>query len=605
MKIKALSRPEASISRANVGDHFLHHRSLNPVSHPFHKAREYQRAIQAAKLDRIFAKPFIAGLGDGHSDGVTCIGMSRTSLVQFVSGSVDGCIKIWDLGRKKEVGCYEKAHAGVVNGVVMLDQSVRYDEREDDDDDDDSDGENDETKEVVERTRAAGGVYGKSFLSCGDDGMIRQWRLTPPSTLSPTIPTSTTLTSSSQTPNYNKGASMTTDASTQSESSLLNTWRHPSKTGGSFKSLSLHYSNPTQFASASDSSVDVWSLYRSNPISSHSTDTLWGNGDTVTHIRYNPVERGLLAHCSMDRGVGLHDTRSATPLRKTILAMRANCLEWNPMEPMNFVVGSEDYNAYSFDMRRLDKPTMIHKGHVGAVMSVGWSPTGREFVTGGYDATLRIFGYRSGHARDLYYTKRMQRVFAVGISADSKYIVSGSDDTNIRLWRVNASENSGVKTPREENALEYRAALLKKHSHLPEVSKITKSGKRRGPKFVKYSPWESSADSKYIVSGSDDTNIRLWRVNASENSGVKTPREENALEYRAALLKKHSHLPEVSKITKSGKRRGPKFVKKQTRIAQIQKESRGNKLENRIKHSKPGVVKHPNEREDAVAKEIG
>mmetsp|Transcript_24382 Transcript_24382/g.29925 ORF Transcript_24382/g.29925 Transcript_24382/m.29925 type:complete len:163 (+) Transcript_24382:74-562(+) len=162
-------------------------------------------------------------------------------------------------------------------------------------------------------------------------------------------------------------------------------------------------------------------------------------------------------------------------------------------------------------------------------MSIGWSPTGREFVTGGYDATLRIFNYRSGHARDLYYTKRMQRVFAVGISADSKYIVSGSDDTNIRLWRVNASENSGVKTPREENALEYRAALLKKHSHLPEVSKITKSGKRRGPKFVK----------------------------------------------------------------------------KQTRIAQIQKESRGNKLENRIKHSKPGVVKHPNEREDAVAKEIG
>eukprot|EP00592_Proboscia_alata_P014558 CAMPEP_0194394678 /NCGR_PEP_ID=MMETSP0174-20130528/123986_1 /TAXON_ID=216777 /ORGANISM="Proboscia alata, Strain PI-D3" /LENGTH=563 /DNA_ID=CAMNT_0039190499 /DNA_START=177 /DNA_END=1869 /DNA_ORIENTATION=- len=563
MKIKALSRPEASISRANVGDHFLHHRSLNPVSHPFHKAREYQRAIQAAKLDRIFAKPFIAGLGDGHSDGVTCIGMSRTSLVQFVSGSVDGCIKIWDLGRKKEVGCYEKAHAGVVNGVVMLDQSVRYDEREDDSDDED-DG---ETKEVVERTRAAGGVYGKSFLSCGDDGMIRQWRLTPPSTLSPTIPTSTTLTSSSQTPNYNKGASMTTDQSTQSESSLLNTWRHPSKTGGSFKSLSLHYSNPTQFASASDSSVDVWSLYRSNPISSHSTDTLWGNGDTVTHIRYNPVERGLLAHCSMDRGVGLHDTRSATPLRKTILAMRANCLEWNPMEPMNFVVGSEDYNAYSFDMRRLDKPTMIHKGHVGAVMSVGWSPTGREFVTGGYDATLRIFGYRSGHARDLYYTKRMQRVFAVGISADSKYIVSGSDDIR--------------------------------------VSERTRAG------FVLYEADATciavgiSADSKYIVSGSDDTNIRLWRVNASENSGVKTPREENALEYRAALLKKHSHLPEVSKITKSGKRRGPKFVKKQTRIAQIQKESRGNKLENRIKHSKPGVVKHPNEREDAVAKEIG
>ena len=76
-------------------------------------------------------------------------------------------------------------------------------------------------------------------------------------------------------------------------------------------------------------------------------------------------------------------------------------------------------------------------------------------MTGRYDATLRIFGYRSRHAWDVCYTKRMQRVFAVGISADSKYIVSDNDNTNIWLWRVNAMFDSCVKTPWEKNALNF------------------------------------------------------------------------------------------------------------------------------------------------------
>jgi len=85
---------------------------------------------------------------------------------------------------------------------------------------------------------------------------------------------------------------------------------------------------------------------------------------------------------SHDRGVGFKDLRVGSPLKKMIMSMRSNCLEWNPMEPMNFVVGNEDYNAYAFDMRKLDQPTMIYKGHVSAVLCVDWSPTGREFVTG-------------------------------------------------------------------------------------------------------------------------------------------------------------------------------------------------------------------------------
>ncbi len=50
----------------------------------------------SAKLEKIFAKPFM-GVLSGHSDGISCMGKSSTSLVNFLSGSFDGEIKYWDM----------------------------------------------------------------------------------------------------------------------------------------------------------------------------------------------------------------------------------------------------------------------------------------------------------------------------------------------------------------------------------------------------------------------------------------------------------------------------------------------------------------------------
>ena len=71
MKIKAISRNEEQYTRPSKGDRVRIHRNLDPALHPFEKAREYTRAVTAAKLDRMFAKPFVAAL-DGHTDGVFC-----------------------------------------------------------------------------------------------------------------------------------------------------------------------------------------------------------------------------------------------------------------------------------------------------------------------------------------------------------------------------------------------------------------------------------------------------------------------------------------------------------------------------------------------------
>ncbi len=78
-------------------------------------------------------------------------------------------------------------------------------------------------------------------------------------------------------------------------------------------------------------------------------------------------------------------------MRKLILELKSNELCWNPMEAFVFAVANEDYNTYAFDIRQLKRPLNIHMDHTSAVISVDYAPTGREFVTGSYDKTVRIY----------------------------------------------------------------------------------------------------------------------------------------------------------------------------------------------------------------------
>ena len=79
------------------------------------------------------------------------------------------------------------------------------------------------------------------------------------------------------------------------------------------------------------------------------------------------------------------------------------------MEAFNFAVANEDHNLYIFDMRKMDRAQNVLKDHVAAAMDVEFSPTGEELVSASYDRTVRLWNRASGHSRDIYHTKRMQR----------------------------------------------------------------------------------------------------------------------------------------------------------------------------------------------------
>ncbi|KAK1405257.1 hypothetical protein POM88_004862 [Heracleum sosnowskyi] len=58
-------------------------------------------------------------------------------------------------------------------------------------------------------------------------------------------------------------------------------------------------------------------------------------------------------------------------------------------------------------------------------------------------------------------------VFCVKFSRYASYVISGSDDTNLRLWKAKASEQLGVFLPRESNQHEYRESAKNRYKHLP------------------------------------------------------------------------------------------------------------------------------------------
>jgi WD repeat and SOF domain-containing protein 1 len=167
-----------------------------------------------------------------------------------------------------------------------------------------------------------------------------------------------------------------------------------------------------------------------------------------------------------------------------LVQMRANDLSWSPIEPTVFAVASEDHNLYTFDMRNMSSALQIYKDHVSAIMSVDYSPTGQEIVTGSYDRTLRIWDVKEGaHSRDVYHGARMQRIFSTLYTLDARFVVSASDDGNVRLWKSKASEKLGIHSGKERAKREYGEKLINRWKTTGDVGRIHKQ--RKVPKAVK------------------------------------------------------------------------------------------------------------------------
>ncbi|PIC43877.1 hypothetical protein B9Z55_004444 [Caenorhabditis nigoni] len=117
MKIKVISRNPNTYQRETVDKRNKIVRNFNTPADPFRAQTEYTRALNATKLERVFAKPFVASL-DGHVDGVQVLAKHPNRPSTVFSGARDGQVKIWNLA-SRECQATLDAHRGLVNDISV------------------------------------------------------------------------------------------------------------------------------------------------------------------------------------------------------------------------------------------------------------------------------------------------------------------------------------------------------------------------------------------------------------------------------------------------------------------------------------------------------
>lgn len=123
VKIKTIERSELEWTKDRCTEVPKANRNYDPKFNPMAKQTEFTRAIRAAKLDRMFANPFVAALS-GHRDTIQSIATDYNSLSTVVTGAGDGGIIVWDVMTKKPRFTVSDGHRHSVDGVVISPDGV-------------------------------------------------------------------------------------------------------------------------------------------------------------------------------------------------------------------------------------------------------------------------------------------------------------------------------------------------------------------------------------------------------------------------------------------------------------------------------------------------
>ncbi|KAF7346233.1 WD-REPEATS-REGION domain-containing protein [Mycena sanguinolenta] len=185
--------------------------------------------------------------------------------------------------------------------------------------------------------------------------------------------------------------------------------------------------------------------------------------------------------CLISAGIGQMDVWPATIL---VLKMPHEVLSvaFSP-DGKQVVSGLLDNTVYVWDAESGEVVAGPFHGHTAIVRSVAFSPNGKHIVSGSDDETVQVWDAESGEVVAGPFNGHTSSVNLVAFSPDGKWIVSGSSDNTVCVW--NAKSGEVVAGPF--------------HGHTATV------------RSVAFSP-----NGKHIVSGSDDKTVQVWDAESGE-----------------------------------------------------------------------------------------
>jgi WD40 repeat protein len=150
------------------------------------------------------------------------------------------------------------------------------------------------------------------------------------------------------------------------------------------------------------------------------------------------------------------------------------------------LTGSYDKTANLWDAG--GKELQVFKGHNNFITSVAFSPDGKYVLTGSFDQTARLWDLKGkeltvfkGHGGIIY---------TVAFSPGGQYVLTGSADKTACVWDLKGNQLQVFRG--HEGAVRSVACKL-----------------NRGHKF---SGADISRDDQYVLTGSSDGTVRLWKI---------------------------------------------------------------------------------------------
>lgn len=390
MKVKALSRsvaehqpPGSATAKAP--------RNLDSALHPFERAREYTRALNATKLERMHAAPFVGQMGRGHVDGVYSMAKDPNSLERVASGSGDGVVKVWDVTDRDEVWA-ASAHDHIVKGMEW--------------------------------------TLDRRLLTCAADRTIKLWD-----------PYNTTSTSggSSRGPSPLWSWLGAGSFSSLSHHRSRNAFAAAASDHVAVYDLERHTAAPEVLkwptsvdtvtnvafnqvetsvlaSCANDRSLVIYDLRMSTPV----TKTVLTF--VTNRVAWSPMEAFNLAAASEDHNAYLFDTRKmdrALNVYKDHVAAVMD-VEFSPTGE-GLVTASWDRTVRLWDRNRGHSRDVYHTKRMQRVMAARWTPDARYVLSGSDDGNVRLWranasdreGVKSArHRQSLEYNKALSERYA-------------------------------------------------------------------------------------------------------------------------------------------------------------------------------------------------
>jgi WD40 repeat protein len=243
---------------------------------------------------------------------------------------------------------------------------------------------------------------------------------------------------------------------------------------GSIQCLTFSPDSKRLATGSSDNTIKIWDLENGQVI-----QTLKGHSKNIVSIDVSKDGK-YLASLASDKKLFVWDLQNGNPLLTLQIGKFGSCIAFSP-DCKQLAIGFLDNNGAQLWDLKIKKPIKFFNGHSKPVMSIVFSPDGRQIATASLDNTSIIWDSKNGKPIAIL-AGHSKPVVGVAYSPDGKQLATASYDNTARIWDT---EKGRV------------VSTLRGHSDYVSCAAF-------------------SPDGKYLATGSGDKVIKIWDLDNSK-----------------------------------------------------------------------------------------